>query len=92
MRLTFFLLNVLTTWTGLFAVKFGTDIRGTQKIPTDFGNPLKFPVAQQAYQNDSLSSEISEQILDGLAPNFIHIFMVPKRMNPKDLGDPLRSL
>lgn len=38
--------------------------------PSDFGDPLTFPVAPPAGPNLHLSREISLHLPDGLAPNF----------------------
>ncbi len=49
-------------------MKFCTDIHGPQRMnPVDSGDPLIVPVAPRAGQNDQLSCEISQFVLNELA-------------------------
>lgn len=49
-------------------MKLCTDIHGPQRMcPNDFGDPLTLPLALPAGQSIYLSSEVCQNLLDGLA-------------------------
>ncbi len=59
-------------------MKFGTDICVLQRMkPNDFGDPLTFHPVPPAGQAFHLSSEISQNLLDGLAQTFVESFLIP---------------
>ncbi len=53
-------------------MKFCTDIHVPQRMkPVDFGKPLTFPLAPQAYQTFYQSCELSQHLLHRLAQNLV---------------------
>lgn len=36
---------------------------------------------------EAVQTKISQQLLDGLPKHFLQTLMVPRRMNPSDVGD-----
>ncbi len=55
---------------------FATDIHGSYRL---FVIHCTFPKAQPAGTSFPLFSETSQRPLDGLAPNLVQTFMVPRR-------------
>lgn len=56
-------------------MKFGQDVNGAQKMnPTDFGDSLISYQAPAADQRFHSSSDVSQNLQDGLAQNFVNIY------------------
>ncbi len=88
-RFTFLAFSEIS-WQLLDRLKFGTDIRGAQRMnPLDFGNPLTFHPAPPTGQSFHLSCEISQILLDASFYTDIH---GPQVMYPNDFVDPLLFL